>query len=457
MKGRIYGLFTLILFVALTARAQFTFTTNGDNTLTITGYSGTGGSVAIPDSIVGLPVTIIGEAAFGGCTTLTNVVIPDSVTFIEDHAFLNCYNLTNVAIGSNVASIGVWAFQECDSLTSISIPDSLTNIESGAFEPCPALTAFVVGSGNPAYVSLDGVLFDHSKNTLIQFPASKVATAFSIPDSVATIGDWAFEDCIGLTSVTIPNSVTNMGSGTFESCSGLTNVGIGENVASIGGFSFGACSGLLNVTIPESVTRLGDSAFAGCASLTNALIGNGVKCVGAYAFYQCYSLTNVLIPDGVTSIGGDAFSDCIGLTEVIIPNTVTNIGPTVFLGTGITSFYFKGNAPTHGSLTIGAGTVFYLPGTVGWNTNFAGLPTSLWTLPYPLILNSGATSGSQAGGFGFLVSWATNIPVVVEACTNLSNPLWQPLQTNSLTNGTFFFSDPEWTNYPGRFYRVTTP
>ena len=121
--------------------------------------------------------------------------------------------------------------------------------------------------------------------------------------------------------------------------------------------------------------------------------------------------------------------------------------------------YFQSDAPT-ANQTIFLGdyaTVFYLPGPAGWAASFGGLPTSLWTLPYPLILSTSATLGSQSGGFDLLVSWATNIPVVVEACTNLINPSWQPLQTNTLTNGTFYFSDPEWTNYPGRFYRVSSP
>ena len=59
--------------------------------------------------------------------------------------------------------------------------------------------------------------------------------------------------------------------------------------------------------------------------------------------------------------------------------------------------------------------------------------------------------------FGFIISWATNVPVVVEACTNLANPVWFPLQTNTLTGGSFYFSDSQWTNYPARFYRFRSP
>jgi hypothetical protein len=95
-----------------------------------------------------------------------------------------------------------------------------------------------------------------------------------------------------------------------------------------------------------------------------------------------------------------------------------------------------------------------LPGTTGWGSTFGGRPTALWFLPNPLILNNGPSFGVKTNLFGFIISWATNIPVVVEACTNPANHTWSPVSTNSLTNGSSYFSDPQWTNYPARFYRL---
>jgi hypothetical protein len=102
-------------------------------------------------------------------------------------------------------------------------------------------------------------------------------------------------------------------------------------------------------------------------------------------------------------------------------------------------------------------TVYYVPGTTGWGRTFAGRPTAPWSLPYPLILTSGPEFGVQTNGFGFIISWATNLSVVVEACTNLINPAWFPVGTNTLSNGSSYFSDPEWTNRPARFYRLRSP
>jgi hypothetical protein len=124
------------------------------------------------------------------------------------------------------------------------------------------------------------------------------------------------------------------------------------------------------------------------------------------------------------------------------------------------SVYFEGNAPSLGSDVFfddNNAIVYYLPGSVGWGSTFGGRPTALWLLPNPLILNNGHSFGVQSNGFGFMISWATNIPVVVEASTNLVNPTWFPISTNTLTSGSAHFSDPQWTNYPARFYRIRSP
>ena len=188
--------------------------------------------------------------------------------------------------------------------------------------------------------------------------------------SVTSIGNEAFEDCGGLTSVTIPNSVTSIGYGAFSGCSGLTSVTIGNGVTSIVDYAFYGCSGLTSITIPNSVTSIGIFAFSGCSSLTSVTIPNSVTSIGDGAFEYCSGLTSVTIPNSVTSICG-AFDGCSSLTSVtveegnavydsrdncnaiietatntliigcqntIIPNSVTSIGDGAFSRcTGLTS------------------------------------------------------------------------------------------------------------------------
>ncbi len=215
-------------------------------------------------------------------------------------------------------------------------------------------------------------------------------------------------------------------------------------------------------TICNSVTNIGVCAFALCDGLVSVTIGNSVNRIGFQAFDSCDQLTSITIPNSVTTIEDNAFLSCYGLTNVTIGNGITNIGICAFgYCSPLESIYFFGNAPSVGTnvFTGTIGTLYYLPGTTGWGapgTLFGGRPKALWFLPNPLILN-GPSFGVRTNQFGFIISWATNIPIVVEACTNLAGSAWVPLQSCTLTNGSLYFSDPDWTNHPGRFYRLRSP
>ena len=269
---------------------------------------------------------------------ITEVIIEDGVTSIGSCVFYNCSGLTDVTIGNSVTSIGDDAFYNCSGLTSVTIPNSVTSIGSYAFSDCSKLTGINVEPNNTNYESGNGVLFNKGKTELICYPAGKTETTYTIPNSVTSIGDAAFYDCSGLTSVTIPNSVTSIGYATFAGCSGLTSVTIPNSVTSIGDAAFWDCSGLTSVTIPNSVTSIGYATFIGCSGLTSVTIPNSVTSIGIDAFFDCSGLTSVTIPNSVTSIGNYAFYNCSGLTSVTIPNSVTSIGEFAFAACfGLTS------------------------------------------------------------------------------------------------------------------------
>ncbi|MBE6426976.1 MAG: leucine-rich repeat domain-containing protein [Planctomycetaceae bacterium] len=241
---------------------NFRYTIIGDSVM-ITEYTGTAASVTIPHG-----VTIIGMEAFRGCENLTSVTIPDSVTNIGPGAFFGCKSLTSVTIPDSVTSIKTGAFTLCESLTSVTIPDSVTTIDSGPFGFCSKLTEIRVSAGNTHFKSEDGILFTADRKTLVQVPAGKGLTEYTIPDSVTTIGGSAFGCCESLTSVTIPDSVTTIREGAFSCCTSLTFVTIPDSVTTIGGVAFNLCLSLTSVTIPESVTTIGERAFEECNRLT---------------------------------------------------------------------------------------------------------------------------------------------------------------------------------------------
>ena len=278
--------------------------------------------------------------AEGDGSNLTWTLDSEGVLTISGNGDMNGYGflsapwhysseVKSAVIADGVTSIGNEAFYHCTSLTSVTIPDSVTSIGDRVFSYCTSLTGIWVAEGNSHYSSdASGVLFNKDKTTLVQCPGA--FAAYTIPDSVTSIGRYAFYGCTSLTSVTIPGSVTSIGVYAFDSCASLISVTIPDGVTSIGDSAFDYCTSLTSVTIPGSVTSIGDSVFYHCTSLASVTIPDSVTSIGRYAFAYCKSLTSVAIPDGVTSIGEKAFSQCTSLTSVAIPDSVTSIGERAF-------------------------------------------------------------------------------------------------------------------------------
>jgi len=530
----------------------FTWTTN-NGTITITGYTGPGGDVTIPSTVYGLPVSAIGFYALAECTSLTNITIPTTVTTIEEGAFSRCSSLTAVNIPNSVTTIGGSAFEHCTGLVTATIPASVTQIgEHQAFSDCPSLLAITVDPANNFYSSLDGVLFNKDKTTLIQYPGGK-AGSYAIPDGVTTVNEWAFESCIRLTGITIPrsltnivplyrspmltaiyvdplnpayssmdgiwynkdkttlleypqgkagtytipNSVTNIGDAALAGCTNLTAINVDatnslyasvdgvlfnknettliaypggkpgndytipNTVVHIGSGAFAGCPALTNLTIPNTVTTIGNSAFVSCTSLASLTIPDSVTDIDRAVFEGCTSLVSITMPGGLTTIRDNVFEGCTSLISVTVPASVSSIGQDAFNRCySLAGVYFQGNAPVLAESVFGSddnATAYYLPGTTGWGPVFGGLPTAPWLLPYPVILTSSPAFGVHTNAFTFIISWATNASVVVEACTNLGNGPWYPLSTNTLNGGLSYFTDPESSNHVVQFYRVRWP
>ena len=415
-------------------------------------------SITIPDSVTG-----IGKYAFYGCSSLkgvyitdiaawcnitfdsdasnplyyahklylnnelvTELVIPDSVTSIGDYVFYGCGSLTSINIPDSVTSIGSDAFWSCCSLTSINIPNSVTSIGYMAFGGCDSLTGVYITD----IAAWCNIWFGWNCSNPLSYAHNlylnnELVTDLVIPDSVTSIGDWAFYKCYSLTSITIPDSVASLGHNAFYSCTSLTSINIPDSVTSIGSDAFLSCCSLTSINIPDSVTSIGHDAFNGCTkiiatengiryvcnwvigvedtNITTAVIRKGTKGIAQLAFVACYSLESITIPDGVTSIGYGAFENCRSLTSITIPDSVTYIGDHAFYDcSSLTSITIPDSVTSMGKWVfygcnslermevpyVNLDGCFY---EIFFDSNF-GVPNSLKTV----IINNGTKIGNYA-------------------------------------------------------------
>lgn len=304
----------------------------------------------------GNSVTELGYGAFQDCTGLTSVTLGSSLKSIGDYCFINCSGLTAITIPAAAESIGYHPFSGCTNLKTVnwnakncadlsSNSDgpfyNLTGITTFNFgntvEHIPAyicygltgLTTVTVGTGvtsvgTSAFGGCTGMATVNwnaancaDQSSYGPFGNMSSITKFAFGSQVKRIPSYLCYALKGLASVTIPNSVTTIGNYAFSQCENLTSATIGSSVATIGEYAF-TSSGLTSITIPNSVTSIGNYAFYYCTSASSATIGTSVATIGESAFSMCSGLTTVTIPPSVTSIGGRAFNSCTGMTSVKI-------------------------------------------------------------------------------------------------------------------------------------------
>ena len=393
----------------------------------------------IPSSVIS-----IGGDAFYGSSGLTSIDIPSSVISIGGVAFSGCNSLISVTIPGSVTSIGIEAFAECSGLTSItceatSAPELgddvfyLVDKSIPLYVPSESIEAYQTASGWSEFtniqaipepysgrVEIDGINYyligstltaevTRSDNNYEGLTEANIPATVSYNNneySVTSIGDHAFSNCSGLTSLTISSGVTSVGMSAFYNCTALTSVDIPSSVTSIELGAFGGCTGLTSITIPSGVTSIGQGAFSNCSGLTSITIPSSVTNIGNQAFFACSGVTSMSvdagnpkydsrnncnaiietatntllfgcpstiipssvtsiessafnrfsnlisidIPSSITSIGSGSFAYCTGLTSITIPSSVTSIGRSAFaFCPGLTSMTVEAGNPVYDS------------------------------------------------------------------------------------------------------------
>ena len=305
---------------------------------TLKKYNGVKSQVLIPDG-----VTTIADRAFWFHYSIKSIIIPKSVISITEGAFKDCKLLESITVDrcnavyhstgdciietakkrlivgckksiipndGSVTSIGDGAFYGCDSLVSITIPDSVISIGRFAFKDCKIAKA-TIPTCACNYMPKD------SLQTVIITSGKRI--------------EWrAFKDFKSLKSITIANSVTSIGESAFEGCAALPSITIPNSVISIGKSAFKGCALLKSITIPGSVKSIEPYVFEGCSNLTSIKMLDGVTSIDI-AFKECSRLENIEMPNSITSIEQWCFAGCEALKKIIIPSSVKNIGKFAFL------------------------------------------------------------------------------------------------------------------------------
>ena len=286
------------------------------------------GSVVIPETVTYnetiYTVISIEDYAFSYCSELTSVVIGNSVTIIEHNAFNGCTGLRSIVIGNSVTSIGVQTFNACKKLTEIKIPNNVTSIGEYAFSYCSGLTSIEIGTcignedsvtsiGNYAFYGCTGltsVVFGNNVTSIGNYVFSGCTSLESVKilNSATNIGNKVFG---GSSPKKVELNCDTISSWLSRNTS-IEEIIIGNSVTSIGEDAFYECTGLTSVTIPNSVTSIGSEAFRGCSGLTSVVIGNSVTSIGSSAFKSCTGLKSVtsLIPaDALFAIAANVFAN----------------------------------------------------------------------------------------------------------------------------------------------------
>lgn len=212
------------------------------------------------------------------------------------------------------------------------------------------MTQILVSESNSYYFSLDGVLFNSDASELIIYPGGKNG-AYTIPDYVTSIAEYAFSGCTGLTSIEIPNSVTSISEYAFSGCTGLSSLLIPNTVEEIGQHAFSNCTGIKSLTLPNANVSYGWYAFSGCSGLTSLEIPEALTDIDMCMFLDCTGLTSITLPNTLGLIGHGAFAGCTSLTSIEIPGSVNLIETGAFnYCTALTQFIVSPDNKTYSSL-----------------------------------------------------------------------------------------------------------
>ena len=311
-------------------------------------HSGLFGGSGLKEITFPESVTEIGMYAFANCESLEEINFSDSMKRIEERAFSNCTSVKKLDFPENINYIGAHSFDSDGALTEVSIPLNWQNVDIyyeynygdhnawGIFNGCSSLKTVNFAEGT---TYIHGGMF-----------AGSGLTEIDLPDTVATVGDYAFSNCRSLNSFITGSSLQSIGENTLANCTSLKDLEFLDQLTSIGEGAFYGCTGFTELDLPETLSEIGTEAFGNCTSLKKVILPvtvmdgssyyysyyTGGSCAAQGIFNGCSNLEEVIFPENSTRIPGGLLAGS-GIENITIPDTITSIGPYAFSNTGITS------------------------------------------------------------------------------------------------------------------------
>ena len=409
----------------------------------------------------------------------TTYMVVSGTEIIDAYAFYGAHNLTEVIMPEGVSSIGVYTFYRNNIIQRINLPLSLSNIGSNAFGECENLalgcldgstsleyaqengiTYEIIGGacGDDLFWRIDdttlsifgsGAMNDYERgeqpwldkiksvtdiamlggtsigNHAFDNDQSKTYfTSITLPETLTSIGEYAFYNNRGLTSLVLPNSVNDIANNAFRMCGALKTIQlpscleiinnstfygcvilesivIPEGVTYLDSYAFGACYQLSSVSLPSTLLSLSHDVFNGCTMLTTIELPDALYCIGREAFKDCSSLTSLHISENVTLFGNEPFSGCSNLTITCFAGTTAHL----YAKTNAIPYTLLDTAFTNVDFTVPAGTK-----TIE-NEAFAGIGTRRVKLP---------EGCEQIGSHAFAACPNLVAIYIPEDCTNIA-------------------------------------
>ena len=356
-----------------TTSGDFTYSVTGTEAA-ITGYTGSGGNVVVPDTIDGYKITGIGSSAFANNTLITSVTLGKNIKEIRNNAFSSCTNLESVTMSYNstveyTASIGASVFLDCTSLAKVSLSENVTSIGDCAFSGCSALESLILPESltSMGYQMIEGTAISSitiPKNVSAcgsssyngPLANSKVLTTVIFEDGMTAIPSYILASdyyTSYVTNVQIPDTVTSIGNSAFYKCSNLEKITLPQKLKKIGQIAFSGCASINEVFLGKNITEIGSSAFASCTNLESVTMSYNstveyTASIGDSVFIDCTSLAKVSLSENVASIGNCTFSGCSALESLILPESLTSMGSRMIEGTAISSITIPKNVSSCG-------------------------------------------------------------------------------------------------------------